>query len=202
MATTDPQGGSDREVVRLCRQGSEAGFRTMLGKHHRFVFALCWRLIGNREEALDVTQEVFLRVSQSVHRLNPNPSLRPWLRRVATNLCLNLLNSRYWRDAKQDAADPATSREGSPGGGAVGGALDPVGEAAATSDELRRVNEAIKRLPPRQRAVLILKVVEGLSYAEIGRVLALPTGTVKSHLSRARAGLRKTLAAEGLEAAQ
>jgi RNA polymerase sigma factor (sigma-70 family) len=182
---------TDSEIVGLCRRGAEAGFSALLSAHHDYVLRLCWRILGQREEAMDVTQEVFLRATQSMSRLDPQPSLRPWLRRVATNLCINAA-SRSGRSqatgrsvSLEELAEPALP--GSDGG------QDPVMTAVAARADLDRVRTGIHLLSPEQRAVLLLRVVEGLGHHEIGQILDCPVGTVKSHLARARGRLRMIL---------
>ncbi len=144
--------------------------------------------MGSREEALDLTQEVFARMLASLPRLDPQPSLRPWLRRVALNLCLNALEFRgrdplAGREAKFDR-DRDTAEQTAP---------DGVVQTVVARDRLDHVASAVKLLSPMQRAVVVLKAVDGLSNERISLMLELPEGTVKSHLSRARNKLRQAI---------
>lgn len=181
----------DAEAVELCRQGDEEGFRALLDAHQTYVFTLCWRLLGGRQEAVDLTQEVFLRVIRALPGLRPQPSLRPWLRRVTVNLC-----SHHRQSGVRGAALEDRLREQS-GSRAAVLAKDPVGEAVAARDEVDRVGELLRRLSPAHRTALVLNVVEDLSCPQIAEIMGLPVGTVKSHLSRARARLRQALADQG-----
>lgn len=177
----------DAYAVELCRQGEEEGFRALLDAHQTYVFALCWRLTGSRHEAMDLTQEVFLRVISALPRLRPHPSLRPWLRRVAVNLCASHGKNRARGEALQDHLED--------GGGqrTVAGSFDPVGETVAARDELDRVGRVLRQLGPAHRTALVLNVVEDLSGPQIARIMGLPVGTVKSYVSRARARLRRAM---------
>jgi len=183
--------GGDAEALERCRQGDEEGFRALLEAHQTYVFTLCWRMTGRREEAMDLTQEVFLKVIRALPRLQPRPSLRPWLRRVAVNLCLNQRQA----DKRRTALRGGLERGAQPEAGGTGG--DPVGETVASLDRVDRIGELLRRLSPAQRSTLILSAVEDLSCNQIAGITGMPAGTVKSHLSRARARLRQALAEEG-----
>lgn len=180
---------SDQEIVQRCRQGDDAGFAALIAAHQQYVLRLCWRLCGSREQALDLTQEVFLRLLSSLPSLDPRPSLRPWLRRVATNACLKALerDSRRRRYQKH-----AGNLNWSPGSSADG-VVTQVEARLAVS----KVADELPRLSAAQRMVLILRVTEGLSYERIADLMGLPVGTVKSHLSRARSHLRSAVFADG-----
>lgn len=182
----------DREAIALCREGREEGFRQLLEAHHDYVLRLCWRILGDREEARDATQEVFVRVVKSVGKLNPDPSLRPWLRRVATNICLNAAEKRTRHPEVLFAEEDAEMAVGLDARRVAG---DPVSRQTETRLALDSVAREMDNLSRPQRTVLILKVVEDLSYEAIGELMGLPIGTVKSHLSRARAQLRGALLA-------
>lgn len=180
---------TDREIVRLCRHGAEAALRELLDRHYLYVLKLCWRVTGSRDEALDLTQEVFARMLTSLPVLDPQPSLRPWLRRVALNLCLSAASARG-RGLRDGSGG-----EGNCGGQWASGAYesDPVAEAVVARDRFQRVAAAVQLLSPVQRAVVVLRAVDGLSHGRIAELLQLPEGTVKSHLSRARAVLRRVV---------
>jgi len=180
---------SDAEIVQRCRRGDDAGFAALMAAHQQYVLRLCWRLCGSREEALDLSQEVFLRLLSSLSTLDPQPSLRPWLRRVATNACLNALERSSRRQQHQQ--DVATL-DRTPGSSADGVASQVEARLAVS-----KVADELPRLSAAQRMVLTLRVTEGLSYERIADVMRLPVGTVKSHLSRARSQLRSAVFADG-----
>lgn len=173
----------------MCRRGTEEAFRSLLDRHYIYILRFCWRMMGSRDEALDLTQEVFTRMLVSLPKLDPQPSLRPWLRRVALNLCLNALESRG-RDPTLGRMEEANGDDQDVTGSI---ARDSVVETIVARDRLHHVAAAVKSLSVMQRAVVILKAVDGLSNERIGQLLELPEGTVKSHLSRARDRLRQAV---------
>lgn len=187
---------TDRQIVNLCRRGAEAGYRALVSVHHDYVFGLCWRVLGSREEALDVTQEVFIRAVRSMDRLDPRPSLRPWLRRVAVNLSINTQSRASWQAGRHRSV-PLELAEGEANSGGQSSWEDPVARLAELRDDLGTVRRLLDQLSPEQRAVLVLHAGEGLAYPDIATLLGMPLGTVKSHASRARSFLRRSLRRAG-----
>jgi RNA polymerase sigma-70 factor (ECF subfamily) len=189
----------ERELVRRCREGSEAAYAELVRSHRPRLYLLAYRLTGDRETAEDVVQETFLAAFRSIEKVDPRPSLNPWL------------NTIVLRTASR-AASRARSRAGSSLDQAVWGELagglsgpfgdamtdaDPGGDphAAAEAAELRRdLAAAVIDLPFKYRAAVVLRHVMGLDYAEAARELDLPLNTFKSHLLRGTKLLREALA--------
>jgi len=182
---------TDRDLIALCRTGSPGAYERLVETHYGYLLAHCMRITGNRAEAEDAVQEVLLRMVRSINRLDPQPSLRPWLRRVATNVCIDQAG-RAERGGRVHSGDAELA------GLADKAALttadsDPVGRQVVERAEIAAVSEAMEGLGRTQRSVLLLRVVEGMSYDAISAALGLPIGTIKSHLSRARSQLRRAL---------
>lgn len=189
----------ERDLVRRCREGSEAAYAELVRSHRPRLYLLAYRLTGDRETAEDVVQETFLAAFRSIEKIDPRPSLSPWL------------NTIVLRTAGR-AATRARSRAGSSLDQAVWGELgrglagsfgdtmaddDPGGDphAAAEAAELRRdLAAAVIDLPFKYRAAVVLRHVMGLDYAEAARELDLPLNTFKSHLLRGTKLLRDALA--------
>jgi RNA polymerase sigma-70 factor (ECF subfamily) len=144
-----------------------------------FHFAL--QLLGNPEDALDVTQEAFLRLHRHWHRRDRSRPLGPWLYSILRNLAIDQIRKRStWRE---DPIENAPRESAGPGP-----------EALAETGELKAmVWKAINELPPAYREVVILRDLHGLTYAEIAEVLGVPSTTVNSRLHDAREALRRTL---------
>jgi RNA polymerase sigma-70 factor (ECF subfamily) len=189
----------ERELVRRCREGSEAAYAELVRSHRPRLYLLAYRLTGDRETAEDVVQETFLAAFRSIEKVDPRPSLSPWL------------NTIVLRTAGR-AASRARSRAGSSidqavwgelGGGPPGPFGDAISDAdpgadphaAAVAAELRRdLAAAVIDLPFKYRAAVVLRHVMGLDYAEAARELDLPLNTFKSHLLRGTKLLREALA--------
>ncbi len=191
----------ERELVRRCREGSESAYAELVRSHRPRLYLLAYRLVGDRETAEDVVQETFLAAFRSIEKVEPRPSLSPWLNTIALRTAGRAATRR--RSRRGPSLDQTTgSRAGSEtqvgttiGAGMID--LDPSGDphAAAEAAELRRdLAAAVLDLPFKYRAAVVLRHVMGLDYAEAARELDLPLNTFKSHLLRGTRLLREALA--------
>src|SRR3972149_7600796 len=176
--------------------GDETAFDQIVERFQDLVFNLSLRLLGSRDEAHDLSQEVFIQVYKKLGTFRREASLRTWIYRVVLNRAKN--RQRWWRRREQEMTAvnvEEAERQGSRGGSSlVGIGIAPLPDRALQQKELGQIlQEAIATLPFGQRPVLFLKEIEGLSYEEISRTLHLAIGTVKSRLARARKGLRDRL---------
>jgi RNA polymerase sigma-70 factor (ECF subfamily) len=181
-------------LIELCRQGDARAFARLVALHERMVFNLATRLLGDGEEAKDLSQETFLQVYRTIHRFEGRSSLKTWIYRIVVNQCHN--RQRWWKRRRKDQSRPIddlTAGEEAqlstaPGAGPF--------EDLARREQARRVQVALNAISFDQRSILILREVEGLSCDEIATALTLPIGTVKSRLARGREALRQQLAKE------
>lgn len=179
-------------LVERCRQGDPQAFAGLVALHEALVLNLATRLLGDREDARDVAQDVFLQVYRTLARFQGRSTLRTWIYRIVVNQCRN--RQRWWRRRRRAASCPLDAI--TPADEARMAASSPAEspfERLARRERARRVEQAVLALSFEHRAVLLLREVEGLSCEEIGAALAVPVGTVKSRLARARDGLRRGL---------
>ena len=186
-------GAASREaaLVRRCAVGDEDASAELVNEHHRMVFSLATHLLGDRDEALDLAQEVFLRVFRTIHRFRGQSSLRTWIYRITVNQARN--RQRWWRRrhrSEQVSLDVHLLRCGELGLGTEATAPDRV---FARRELAGCLQAALDRLPFEQRTAILLREIEGLTYEEIAFSLGLAVGTVKSRLTRARQALRGEL---------
>ena len=188
-------GSDERELVRRCREGSEAAYAELVRQHRPRLYSLAFRLIGDRETAEDVVQETFLAAFKAIDRFQPKPSLAPWLNTIAVRIAQ--------RVAERGRSRPKASLDRLVAGGDSLLALsqpvefDPASDphAVAEAGELRRtVAAAIEGLPFTQRAAVVLRFVMGLDYAAAAQTMGVPLNTYKSHLLRGTKVLRTELA--------
>lgn len=191
----------ERELVRRCREGSEAAYAELVRSHRPRLYLLAYRLTGDRETAEDVVQETFLAAFRSIERVDPRPSLSPWLNTIVLRTAGRAATRA--RSRAGTSLDQATYRDGVAGAAiehAVEAALvdfDPGADphASAEAAELRRdLAAALVDLPFKYRAAVVLRHVMGMDYAEAARELDLPLNTFKSHLLRGTKLLREALA--------
>jgi RNA polymerase sigma-70 factor (ECF subfamily) len=173
----------EAELVRRCRQGDLKSAEQLFRTYHRPIHNLVGRMLHERGEVEDLVQEVFLRAFGSIGGFREEASFKTWLMRIATNTCLNFIekSKRQGIESLDDPLDSGDSR-----GDLLVGRGSPEGDLLA--DEMgARLQEAIDRLSPDFRAVLVLRDVQGLTYEEVAQAVGVNLGTVKSRLARARA---------------
>jgi RNA polymerase sigma-70 factor (ECF subfamily) len=171
---------ADAPLVGRARAGDRDSFSELVKRHHRRVFNLASRILGDREAAADATQETFLSAYQHLGEFEERARFSTWITRIAVNRCRNVLRSAAVsrRDVLDDPiADPR------PGPEAQAGAREIAGHLA----------RALATIDADHREVVVLREIEGLSYGAIAEILGVEEGTVKSRLHRARAALRERL---------
>lgn len=168
----------DRDLVIKAAEGSVDAFNLLVSRHEKRVFNYLLRIVGQREDALDLTQDVFLKAYQNLKKLSDVERFSPWLFRIAHNEAYSLLR-RNRPDNAEMAFEPPTgdSRKG----------LYPLELNLA-------VERALTRLTPEQREAVVLKVFQGFKFEEMAEILDLPLSTIKSRLYSALELLKGVLA--------
>ncbi len=182
----------DIDLMLRLKAGDQAAFRTLVERHKLTVLNLCLRFTGNRDDAEDLSQDVFIRVYQAAPRYEIKAAFTTWLYRITVNVCLNhqrrkkilnffSLNQRHTAAATADHHWPELVQPQRP-------------DTDLEQKELQQlVQSAIESLPENQKAVLILHRYQNLSYQEIATVLQTTVSAVESRLHRARVNLKKQL---------
>lgn len=181
-----PEPVSDLALIDRAREGDTEAFDELMMRYNHAVYRLAWSFVRNHADAEDISQETFIRAWRAIGRFDPQYRFYTWLHRIAVNLCISRSRrqKRIRFDPLPDSEPGAEWRE----------LPDP--KSGEDDGELRRaIDESLDRLPEDQRAVLVLRAREELSYEEISTTLGIPVGTVMSRLSRARGRLREMLSA-------
>jgi len=182
--------GHEGALIQRCAAGDERAYAELVTEHQRMVLQLAMNLLGDRDEALDLSQEVFLRIFRTIHRFRGQSSLRTWIYRIAVNLARN--RHRFWRRRHRDDQVSLDQHIAAHGDLRSAGAATP--ERVLVQKELaERMQQALDRLPFDQRSAIVLREIDGLTYEEIAFSLGVAVGTVKSRLTRARQTLRLEL---------
>ena len=171
----------DRQAVEACRNGDTQAFDRLVERYQRDVYRLCYRYVNNHFDASDMAQEVFLRAYKALAKFRGDSAFSTWLYRIAVNTCLNFRSSR--RVTGEELSEALTDGQR--------GALEQI----EREEKAQRVREAIRHLPEKQRATLILRMYHDLSMEEIAGVMGSSVGTVKANLFHALGKLRKRLGA-------
>jgi RNA polymerase sigma-70 factor (ECF subfamily) len=178
----------------LCRRiaaRDDAAFDLLVARYQGRAYRLAWSLLRNAEDARDVSQDAFVRIWESADRFRGTARFSTWFYRITVNLCLDhRRRGRWWRYlvARDDDPDAGAQIDRQPAPGP-----DP-GERVSEGQTMARLWDAVHGLSPQQRAAVILHAQEQLSTAEIADVLRIAEPTVRVHLHRAVAALRKVLA--------
>ena len=181
----------ERVVIEGCKRGNLSAFDQLVTLHQKQAYNLAYRLTNNYDDASDVVQEAFLRVFHSINSFRGDANFSTWLYRVVTNVYLDQRKKEKNRPHASledmiELDDSTVSRQ--------------IQDTAPRPDEMLEEKErqdaieaAIAQLPDYQRAMVVLYHVQGCSYEEIGRIMGMPLGTVKSRLNRARLALKDKL---------
>jgi RNA polymerase sigma-70 factor, ECF subfamily len=176
---------TELEAVQRCREGDVAGLQVLYETHRVKVYNLSWRMLGTPQEAEDALQEIFLKVFDRIKHYRGDAAFSTWLYRLTTNHCLDLLRRRKILTflGFENIQEPVAEKSGEK---AMDLGFSPI------------LLKALERLPGNQKACLLMREMEDLSYEEIAAALQLSLGTVKSNIHRAKAFLKSFLEKEGL----
>ncbi len=179
-----------KRKIKKVKKGDQDAFADIVEYHKDKLFHLCYRMLGNREEAQDAAQEAFIRAYVNIHSYDTSKKFSTWLYRIATNLCIDRIRKKkpdYYLDAEVAGTD----------------GLNMYSQIAADQvlpeEELEQVElqefiqSEILKLPEKYRTVIVLKYIDELSLKEISDILDLPLGTVKTRIHRGREALRNRL---------
>ena len=186
---------SDAGLIAECQQGDTSAFDELVRRYKDRIYNVVYRFLGNHEDALDVSQEVFVRAYRGIGGFKGDARIYTWLYSIAANLARNRL-----RDMGRKGRDKVVSLE------ALAEAAPNVAQAATASKQTPRdvaeqhemeamLQQCLEELPDHYRMAFVLRTFEDMSYEEIADVMGCPTGTVKSRLSQARNLLRERLEA-------
>jgi RNA polymerase sigma-70 factor, ECF subfamily len=184
-------GGREGALIQRCAARDEDACAELVAEHQRMVYQLSLNLLGDHNEALDLSQEVFLRVFRTIHGFRGQSALRTWIYRIVVNQARN--RQRWWRRryrSQQVSLDAHLRDFGDFPEQTDGASPDRM---LGRKELAERIRTALEQLPFDQRTAIVLREIDGLSYEEIGFSLGVAVGTVKSRLARAREALRAQL---------
>src|SRR4051812_39034521 len=172
----------EARAIEAVRGGDAGPYDYLVSKYSKRVVSIAWGIVRNAHDAEDLAQEAFVKAFQTIGRFKSGEPFGPWIYRIVTNLALDVMKHRArFRHEEITEAEPAARRDRA--------------DLPALSGELqRRIDQAIESLPTMQRVVARLYLVEQFEHAEIAAMTGLSAGTVRSHLSLARAKLKEKLA--------
>ena len=176
--------------IKQVLKGDQNAFADIVSLYQSRLYQVCYRMLGNKQEAEDITQEAFVRAYINLHTFDQKRKFSTWLYRIATNLCIDRIRKKkpdYYLDAAVAGTEGLTMYSQV----AINEKL-PV-EKVEEMELQERVQYEISRLPEKYRMIIVLKYIEELSLQEISEIVDMPIGTVKTRLHRGREALRKQL---------
>jgi RNA polymerase sigma-70 factor (ECF subfamily) len=183
-------------LVDRCRQGDRESFAQLMRLHERQIFNFTYRMLGDEEEAEDLTQDIFIAAFKGIRKFRGEAKFSTWLYRIALNQTRNRIKYLSRRDffAKQNRR--AQHKEESPWENPefLADSAPTPEQWTLTKSMAAQVQECLDQIPPQARQILVLRDVQGFSYEELSEMLSLNPGTVKSRLHRARSALQQRLA--------
>jgi RNA polymerase sigma-70 factor (ECF subfamily) len=174
-------GMDDAELVRVCLDGHRDAFNGIVERHRRQIYQVCYRYVGTHEDAADLAQDTFIRAYKGLRGFKGQSSIATWLYRIAVNVCLNRLSLKTPRPESLGRRDRSDLR-------AV-----PPDSALLREERAAEVRAAIRQLPRKQRATLILRVYHDLPHEQIAAILGSSVGAAKANFFHALANLKKLL---------
>src|SRR5262245_11818653 len=175
---------SEAELVARCLDGTPGAFDVVVERHRRPVYQLCYRFVGNHEDASDLSQEVFLRAYRGLRTFHGGSALATWLYRITVNVCLTRVTAKappVVSEPIEGLQHPADTRTESPS------------ERLLREERASQVRTAIAQLPAKQRAALILRIYHDMSHQQIAQSMGSSVGSVKANVFHALRGLKKHL---------
>ena len=177
----------EKTLVEACLANRPGAFDLIVERHRRSVYQLCYRFVGNHEDASDLSQDVFVRAFRGMGNFRGQSSIATWLYRIGVNACLNRVSAKT---TLGKLTEPIDDRQ------FVDAGAESAPDRILKDERAARVRAAIAQLPPKQRATLILRTYQELSHQEIAAVLGSSVGAVKANFFHALANLKKLLGDE------
>lgn len=183
--STEYRSADEQTLVEASLAGHRDAFDAIVERHRRNVYRLCYRFVGNHEDASDLAQDVFIRAYRALRTFKGHSAFSTWLYRVAVNVCLNRIAVR------QPVLEAFDAREHEDT------AAERPDWAVLRSERIATVRAAIARLPRKQRATMILRIYHELPHEQIAAILGSSVGAVKANFFHALANLKKLLQESG-----
>lgn len=183
---------ADKRIVNLCKSGKREGYNLLIEKYQKPIYSICFRYAVFHEDALDIMQEVYIKLFNSVNRFDEEKPLSPYIKKVTVNTCLNFLRDRNKRTAILKPEQDRKAIE------EIASSNESVEDEVSFKYTREVLEDAIRSLPGEMKMAVILRHVENMSYDDIARTMDCPVGTVKTYLFRGRKMLKDKLLKMGV----
>jgi RNA polymerase sigma-70 factor, ECF subfamily len=186
--------GEDELLIKAFQRGEKSAFDQLVIRHKDRIFNLCYRFLGEYEDANDSAQEAFVKAYGSLKTFRFESGFSTWLYRIAVNTCKNKIGSSAYKEKRKTVSldNPGNNKDGPMPMEIQNGSPSPLARMEE-KERSRLLQTALDALPMEAKAVVALRDIEGLSYQEIAEITGINLGTVKSRIARARSELRSKL---------
>lgn len=166
---------SDAGILKLYKKNKHQALELLYERYKKYVYTIAYHYTGSQEDALDLTQEVFISIFKSLDQFNTSFSLLPWVKRITINKCLNFLRDRKEAQSLNETVESNCSESGTPLQDLIRSPEDTE-SLTLYRDTRESLNKAINNLPSQERMAVILRHMKGMKYEEIARIMELPPG--------------------------
>lgn len=180
---------TDENLVQGAINGDPKCFEEIVSKYEKLIYSICYRMFNNNEDALDATQETFIKVYKNMEKAIGKGNFKSWICTIATNTCLDELRKRSKKHTVS-IDEPIDGEGNSIARDIVDDGLTPL-ESIVADEKTEVLKNAINKLSDENKMIIVLRDIEGLSYDDIAETLDISLGTVKSRISRARKKLHQ-----------
>lgn len=183
---------SDSYILKEYKKNNKKGLELVYERYRKYVYSIAFHYAGSKEDALDITQEVFISVFKSMGGFKEQYSLIPWIKRITVNKCLNFKRSRKESISLNDTTESGDELQN------ILSSNERVENAVVCRDTKKILEEAITNLNDRERMAILLRHIKKMKYEEIAICMKLPAGTVKTLIHKARKSIKESLVSQGV----
>ncbi len=183
---------SDLNIIKEYEKNNRKGLELIYDRYKKYVYNIAWHYTGNKEDALDITQEVFISVFKAMGSFKSQYSMLPWVKKITVNKCLNFLRGKKESVSLNTAGESGDELQDIIGSG------NQTEETVVCRDVKKSMEEAIKKLPDRERMAILLRHMKQMKYEEIASCMKVPPGTVKTLIHNGRKSIKADLLRQGI----
>lgn len=186
----------NQKIIKLCKKNKREGFELLFKKYERYIYTICYSYTHSQQDALDLVQDIFLRIYRNFEKVDDKKPISPWIKKIAVNTCIN-----FKRDNKNKASELSIHLSNDEDKKTL---EETVADSGLTEDEVvyldtkKVLEEAIMELPKEVKMAVILRNIKGHSYNEISELMECPVGTVKTYIFRGKKLLKDSLVRKGV----
>jgi RNA polymerase sigma-70 factor, ECF subfamily len=183
---------SDLNILKEYQKNARKGLELVYDRYKKYVYSIAFHYTGNKEDALDITQEVFISVFKAFGSFKEQYSILPWIKKITVNKCLNFMRGRRQNISLNETNESGDELQ------ALIRTNETTEESIFCKDTKKALEEAIKKLPERQRMAVLLRHMKQMKYDDIAGTMKLPAGTVKTLIHNGRAAIKDSLIEQGV----